>query len=108
MRRTGSSAALTSEGPPTGDAFMACPICFEPFMSGGLNAPRVLDCSHSFCVGCINRWVAAAPSDGQIQGVTDSPRVSSPAIRQLLVMFWSNLTDCVWFRRRSPARSAVR
>lgn len=88
MRRTSSNAHLTSiatsEGPPTGDAFMACPICFEVYTTGGANAPRVLDCSHSFCEGCINRWVEVAPAQaGQIQANVSSPRITCPLCRQV-------------------------
>ena len=77
MRRTNSNARLgsiaTSEGPPAGDAFMACPICFEVYTTGGSSAPRVLDCAHSFCEGCITRWIEVAPAAaGQIQGARGS------------------------------------
>lgn len=88
MRRTGSSARLanitTSEGPPAGDAFMACPICFEVYTTGGSSAPRVLDCAHSFCEGCINRWVEVDPAAaaGQIQGDVNR-RVTCPLCRQV-------------------------
>ena len=89
MRRSNSLRDVsTSEGPPAGDAFMACPICFEVFTTGGSSAPRVLDCSHSFCVGCINRWVEVAPeATGQIQGDVAldlvGPRVTCPLCRQM-------------------------
>lgn len=62
---------------------MACPICFEVYTTGGSNAPRTLDCSHSFCEGCINRWVEVAPAAaGQIQGGV-SPRIACPLCRQV-------------------------
>lgn len=70
------AAMRSAEGPPAGDAYMACPVCFEVFTSSGSRRPRVLDCNHTFCSDCIRRW-ELMNNDGQ-----GSP-VSCPLCRQL-------------------------
>ena len=77
MRRNQSQSSLsTSEGPPEGDAFLACPICFEIFTSSGPQQPQQLDCSHNFCQSCITRWVEMGRLSGETQ-------VTCPLCRQM-------------------------
>eukprot|EP01052_Picozoa_sp_SAG31_P027181 SAG31_NODE_2522_length_5565_cov_5.101903_2_plen_237_part_00 len=77
----------TMGGPPLGDAFLACPVCFELYESDGVHRPQQLDCGHSFCAACVQQWEQASRTqDGfscplcrrvsSIQ-VTHSPRGSS-------------------------------
>ena len=74
----------TAGGPPTGDAFFACPVCFEVFESDGERRPQLLDCGHSFCGGCIARWEeTSADTDGSFscplcRRVSSVPEVHSP------------------------------
>jgi Ring finger domain len=55
--------ATDSYSPPTSDAVPqddVCVICLERFVQG--DRMRVLPCSHSFHVGCIDRWLSGSHS----------------------------------------------
>ncbi|XP_078586230.1 E3 ubiquitin-protein ligase TRIM33-like [Branchiostoma floridae x Branchiostoma japonicum] len=49
------------------DDFLECTICLEPYKD-----PKILPCLHTFCKGCLEKFVAQQTSGGCIEGLKDN------------------------------------
>jgi para-nitrobenzyl esterase len=108
-----------SAGPPSGDAYMACPICFEVFESVGARRPRVLDCNHSFCIECIRRWEHQTAQQGgepmtcplcrqlTAEMTPQSPTESQESLEDSMRMVWLGPEGVAWVSSDRTGNTAL-
>jgi pyruvate/2-oxoglutarate dehydrogenase complex dihydrolipoamide acyltransferase (E2) component len=61
-----TAAHSTPSTPPTSDASKECPLCFERYRnsSGGLLVPRIAQCGHTVCHGCMSSMLTKKLAQG--------------------------------------------